>query len=278
MYRWVRYPLVMVLALAACAPAGPRDERSLVVVTMWPLEDLAREIAGDDLQVRSLLGPGVEPHDLELDTRDLSTLAAASLVLTVGGGFQPAVDRAIAAGDLPVLDIADASEPGSDPHLWLDPKVWAGVARRVGAGLSRLVPGASDQILRRAVLAARSLEDLDMRYRTTLAGCKGATIVVMHDAFARWSRYGVRLESLLGRVPGAEPSAGSIDRLRGVIAREGVRTIFTEPGVPDRFAQTLADEFGLRIAELDPLEFSSPERLEGRMAENLRVLARGLKC
>ena len=64
----------------------------------------------------------------------------------------------------------------------------------------------------------------------------------------------------------------------------GATTVFAEPLVSDRVAQTVAREVGAEVAVLDPLEGLSEERLEAGedylsvMRENLAALREGLGC
>ena len=53
-----------------------------------------RALGGPALAVRDLTPPGVEPHDLELTTDDMDAILDAHLVVVMGRGFQPAVERA----------------------------------------------------------------------------------------------------------------------------------------------------------------------------------------
>ena len=61
-------------------------------------------------------------------------------------------------------------------------------------------------------------------------------------------------------------------------------TVFTEPLVSDRLAETVAREAGVEVATLDPIEGLSEERLEAGedyasvMRDNLDALRRALGC
>ncbi|MFP5224570.1 MAG: metal ABC transporter substrate-binding protein [Actinomycetota bacterium] len=266
------------ILVAACGTTQRSDERATVVVTAWPIEELVNTIAGDRVRVVSLAAPGVEPHDLELDSADLEELTRASLVVTVAEGFQPAVDRAVVSNDLPLLVAADHVEPADeDPHLWLDPKAWADVARGLGEALAPLVADPTE-VRTRARNLEVTLDDHSDRWESILAGCERKTVIVMHDAFVRWERFGLRIESLLGRVPGAEPTASRIAELARVVRQTRSEVIFTELGSPERIARALADEAEVDVATLDPLENAVHGPYLERMTANLESLAEGLGC
>ena len=92
-----------VTALLAAAGAGcgdqasgvGADDRLAVVTAFYPLEFLGRRIGGDAVTVTQLTKPGAEPHDVELNPRQVAAISDAGLVVYLAG-FQPAVDEAVA--------------------------------------------------------------------------------------------------------------------------------------------------------------------------------------
>src|SRR5689334_15132189 len=86
--------LVVGLGTVGCADDDGADagDRLRVVAAFYPLAEAARQVGGDLVDVRDLTPPGVEPHDLELTTRDVDALEDADVLVVMGGGFQPAVE------------------------------------------------------------------------------------------------------------------------------------------------------------------------------------------
>lgn len=135
-HRWAGAVAVCVcaLALAGCVPRQPaqrsaaapagEESRLAVVVTLYPLEEFAREVGGDRVAVSSLLTPGVHAHDFEPTARDLERLLASDLFVYNGAGFEPWVPEVVgtlaAAPDGPrVLDASAglALRPYDEPGL-----------------------------------------------------------------------------------------------------------------------------------------------------------------
>jgi len=100
--------------VAGCGGAEPESDRKQVVAAFYPLAFAAEQIAGDAVEVTNLTPPGVEPHDLEISAGDVHTLREADLVLYLGGGFQPAVERAV-IGRPSAVDLLD-TRPEVDPE------------------------------------------------------------------------------------------------------------------------------------------------------------------
>lgn len=101
---------VTALALSGCTPGHAATGPISVVASFYPLQFVAEQVGGSDVEVQSLTPAGAEPHDLELTTRDVLTLESAELVLTLSG-FQPALDDALAEIDGPqVVDTIAAED------------------------------------------------------------------------------------------------------------------------------------------------------------------------
>ncbi|HET6695436.1 MAG TPA: metal ABC transporter substrate-binding protein [Gaiellaceae bacterium] len=265
--------LVGVLAAAGCGGGAGGDPRPTVVAAFYPLAWAAGEIAGDRYRVVDLTPPGAEPHDVELSPRDVEAVRNADLVVFAGGGFQPAVEDAVADRDGPSLDVLDG-EP--DPHVWLDPVRFSATARVLGDALGR--PAAGRRF-------AKAIEDLGREYEEGLRSCQRRTLVSSHAAFGQFAaRYGLTAHALAGRSPEAEPGPRELERLVDEVRAAGVTTVFTEPLVSDRLAETVAREAGVEVATLDPIEGLSEERLDAGedylsvMRKNLDALRAALGC
>lgn len=277
----MRWPLVLlVLTLTGCSGGEPDSQRT-VVASFYPLAWAAEQVASQYSieEVVNLTPPGAEPHDVELTPSDVETVRDAALVVYIGGGFQPALEEVIAKRDGTSVDVLHGD---SDPHIWLDPARFARsvaeIARAVG-----LIEAAGG--VQAAGGALRRLRLLHGAYRRGLADCERKVIVTTHAAFGQLAgRYGLTELSLAGRSPEAEPGPRELEELIEKVRASGATTVFSEPLVSDRLAETVAREAGVDVAILDPLEGLSTERLDAGedylsvMRSNLAVLREALGC
>ena len=81
------------------------DDRTSVVASFYPLRFAAERLGGACVSVTDLTPPGVEPHDLELTPDAVESIATADVVLYLGGGFQPAIEDAIADAQGETVDL-----------------------------------------------------------------------------------------------------------------------------------------------------------------------------
>ena len=267
--------------LASCAGESGSSGRPQVVAALYPLAFVADRVAGTRADVVDLTPPGAEPHDLELTPGQVGDVIDADLVLYVGNGFQPSVEEAVTGTEgMSVAAARLGSAGGEDPHAWLDPEAMGEIAATVAERMGELDPGGAADYLRAAEELGAELEDLDSDYRQGLADCRLRSFVVTHEAFGRLAdRYGLRQIGIAGIDPEAEPTPSQIAEVVEVIRSEGVTTVFFEPLVSPRAAETVAAETDVVTAELDPLE-GKPAMGDyfTRMRANLHALRSALEC
>jgi zinc transport system substrate-binding protein len=263
----------LVTVLAGCG--GVNGDRRTVVAAFYPLAYAAEQIGGPTFDVHNLTPPGAEPHDLELTPREVARIQQAGVVLYLSHGFQPAVSKAVADARGNRIDVlAGLALHDNDPHVWLDPVLFARIGRRIGSVLHRSP----------ARLSA-DLRQLDRDYRAGLRDCKRHEIVTSHEAFGYLAaRYDLKQVAITGVTPEAEPTPQQLAHVIEVVRRTQATTVFFETLVSPRLADTVAREVGARTAVLDPIEGLTPdEQKRGEdylalMRQNLTALRRALGC
>ena len=288
---------VLLVACNSSTDAGESGTTS-VVASFFPLAEAAQQVGGDLISVENLTPPGVEPHDLELAPDDIEAIATADVIVYLGGGFQPAVEDAVSQAEdavtVDALKAVDTNEaPPSeaeegltvDPHVWLDPARYEEVVRTVADALSESDPANESTYDANADAYIAKIAALDDDFRAGLADCQRTTIVTSHEAFAYLAEsYGLTEVGITGLSPEAEPSARRLAELKDLVEKEGITTIFAEELVSPKVAETLADEAGITVEVLDPLESLTDEQVAAGedyvsvMRENLAILRGALDC
>lgn len=291
--------LVAIGALAGCTPSQASDDgRTSVVASFYPLAKAASQVGGDLVSVDDLTPPGVEPHDLELSPDDVEAIATADVVIFLGGGFQPAVQDAVAQDargvTVDALDVVDThpvsrSEAAEgltvDPHVWLDPARYETIVGAVARGLAEADPSNANTYRSDANAYVGKLSALDRDFRTGLSNCERSTIVTSHEAFGYLAEaYGLQQVAIAGLSPEAEPDPRRLAEIRDLVQQQGITTIFAEELVSPKVAETLANEAGVTVRVLNPIESLTDEQAQAGedylsiMRENLETLRRALGC
>jgi zinc transport system substrate-binding protein len=285
MLRIVPASLLAALIVSGCGASAGANGKRTVVAAFYPLAFVAHELGGAKVDVENLTPPGAEPHDIELTPGDVAHIQRAGVVIYLSHGFQPAIEQAVAGGRGKRIDaLAEiglrrgvGDEAGkTDPHVWLDPVLFARIVRRIGSTL-----GYTGQ----AQALSRRLAALDREYRSGLANCARRDFVTSHAAFGYLAaRYGLHQIAITGIDPESEPSPQRLRSLIDLVRRRHVTTVFFERLVSPKLAETVARDAHAKAAVLDPIEGLTPsEQARGAdyvslMRQNLGQLRAALGC
>lgn len=309
------------LLLTGCAaepaPSGRDDGGRLrVAASFYPLQWVAERVGGDLVDVRVLTPPGTEPHDVEVTAQDRVWLERSDVVLHLGQGFQPGIDRALrtlgdgvrqvdllAAPGLELLPVpagadehgedeeegqdehADESGPRWDPHVWLDPVRTSAVARHVAQVLVQAAPERAAEVEAGLAGLERDLAALHDELSAALADCPRRTVVTSHAAFGYLTdRYALEQVPLAGLSADDQADPGTLGELTRLARSRRVTTVFAEEVLSPAVAQAVAREVGAGTRTLGVLEFD-PEVAHGPGEDYLTVqrrngiaLRQGLGC
>jgi zinc transport system substrate-binding protein len=296
-----RFGAFLTALVAFALVAGAAFARPSVVVSIHPLFDLVRQLAGDDADVVRVLAPGASPHTFDPSPRDVARLVRADLVVMNGGldlwlrglveasgARAPIVEvlglesvRQALADGFPTLvtRTAGGATAGFNTHVWLDPLVMAAALPDLAAALAEVDPPRAEAYRARATALVAELEALDLELRATLAPIAGAAFVPFHDAWPYFAaRYGLDLIVEIEPFPGREPSPAYLREALRLIRASGATAVFSEAQLERRPAEVVAAEAGVALFELDPLGgFPGRERYQDLLRWNAAVLLEGLE-
>lgn len=291
-------------ATAACADKASGfspDGRLDTVTAFYPLRFLSERVGADAVQITELTKPGAEPHDVELNPRQVADVSDAGLVVYLKG-FQPAVDEAVeqeaadrafdAGAAVELLAAAEDDhehvpgepehEEGSmDPHVWLDPARFATIAGKLAERLGQADPARAAGYTERSATLRAELTALDTEYANGLRTCARRELVTSHTAFRYLAeRYRLTEVGITGISPESEPSPQRLAQVAKQAKSTGTTTIFFETLVSPKVAETIAREVGAKTAVLDPLEGLSEPGTDyfSVMRANLTALTTALGC
>ena len=267
----------LALTLAACgggtpsttAAGDPRPARDkpLVVATTPMVGDLVREIGGDRIDLVVLIAPGTDPHLWTPTRSEVMKVLEADAVFMNGLMLEGRAGEAFArvelsgrpvvrvAEKLPKSDLLTDQQNSShfDPHVWMDPVLWAKTAPAVRDALAKIDPDGKESYDRNltAFETAAAALDRDCSLAINTIPVAQRTLVTAHDAFGYFGRrYGLAVRGIQGLSTESEPSLGDIEELVGKIAEERIPAIFIETTVSDRTVRAVVDGCAAKGHEL----------------------------
>lgn len=268
-----------------------------VAATIFPLADIVQQVGGERVGVVLLIPPGVSEHSVALSPQTLAQLEQARTVFAIGQGLDDAlVERVTAARSVPVATVEggialrefeeEAEHPGEegeehgdvDPHYWLTVPNAMKIAQTVAEELAVLDPAGATEYGDRLDAYLQRLETLEAELQAQAAAASQKNFVAAHDAWSYFAdHYGFTLVATYEPVEGQTPSAADLARIRGLVQQYGITTFYAEPQKTDSTETGFLErEFGLKIAELDPVGgLKANDSYEAMMRRNVAAIAYG---
>jgi zinc/manganese transport system substrate-binding protein len=231
--------LCAVLAQGAGAAAAASPVRILAAESVYG--EVAGEIAGTRACVTSVLSsPAQNPHDFEARPSTAREAAEAAVVVVNGAGYDPWMDRLLAAADVPgreVIRVARLAQaaPGANPHLWYDPVAMPRFAEALTAALLRQDAGGAGlyQINLKKFLG--NAAGLQARIDALRAKFAGAPITATEPVFNDMAlALGLRMRNeryQLAVMNGTEPRVSDVAAMDADLRQHRVRVLLSNPQV-----------------------------------------------
>ncbi|NTW03800.1 MAG: zinc ABC transporter solute-binding protein, partial [Oscillochloris sp.] len=233
--------------------AAPRAVPLNVVATTQQIADTVMNIAGDKVTLKSLLGPGIDPHTYVATEGDIQTFQEADLIFYNGLLLEAQMTRVLEqigqGGDVRVVAVGDQIDPLTllnwepeaglpyDPHIWNDVRLWIRVAYTIRDTLMELDPTNAALYEANTASYAAELEALHTYTLEQVARIpqERRVLVTAHDAFSYYGRaYGLQVEAVQGISTASEASAADIQALADTIISHQVPAIFVESTISPR--------------------------------------------
>lgn len=252
--------LVLAIIVLGCGneDAVESDGKYNVIATTTILADVVEQIGGGQVNIESLMGPGVDPHLYKASAGDVSKMQNADLVVYNGlhlEGKMGDVFEALKGGEKIIIAAAEAIDedelldfitvPGSyDPHVWFDVEMWKQATGNIYDGLVELDPG-NEEIYQENYQAY--LDELDgleayIEGRIEELPEEKRILITAHDAFQYFGKaYGFQVKGLQGISTDAEAGTSDVRNLADFIVEKEIKAIFIESSVPRKNIEALQE-------------------------------------
>ncbi len=254
----IRRSLLTALALVFVWPVAAIAQAPLkVVATTGMIADAARQVGGEQVDVKGLMGPGVDPHAYRQTRTDIVAMTRADLVLWHGlyleaqmEGFFDDLGRkrtvvAVADGiDTSKLRAHDDYADKFDPHVWMSPVLWRDVVIAVQEALTEARPEAADEFAANAQAFLAEIDLLAAYGKQVLAAVpeNNRVLVTAHDAFGYFGdEYGYEVLGIQGISTQSEAGLNRIGELVETLVERQLNAVFVESSVSDRSMRALIE-------------------------------------
>lgn len=296
-------------------PTANIEDLPLVVATNSVTCDIARQIAGNTINLQCLIEAGTDPHVYQPQPDDRKAIDAAKLILYSGYAFETSLIKLIQASSNPAPKIAIAeiavpnpliSESGhshgedhdhdhaqdksgekvADPHVWNNAQNGIKIAQAISKSLSTLRPDQAELYNNNTAKIVNELEQIDVWIKAQIETipANSRKLITTHDALGYYAAaYGLTVEGALNGISTDEqPTPSRVKELVGAIKSSQVSTIFAEVSINPKLINTVAKEANIKVSErelyVDGLgaKGTEAETYTGMLIANTRTIVEGL--
>lgn len=254
---------VIVLSLLGCGPTKAPSTVSYSA-TIPPLSMVLHELVKGRAEVTTLLPQGASPHTFEPTPALVASAQRCKALFWVGPGLDGWASKlecpnkietlALVSQDRKLANPETDDKAPDDPHFWLDPVVVKSLVPELLKKLNEIDPGGKSVYEANASVLVAKLDRLDSVVASLLRKAKGRSLVLIHPSMQYLAaRYGLKIAAVVEPSPGKEPTIAYLSRIISQAKASGAKTVFTEPQLPQKEADQVAQSAGLQIGVLDPI-------------------------
>ncbi len=271
-----------------------KDRAISVMVSILPQVDFVERIGGNRVEVSEMIPPGFSPATYDPSPDQLRKLQDADIYFRIGHiPFEKAQMEKLADIN-PKMKIVDTSKgisllkmaahdhnedngdvheeeheqkEGNDPHIWLSPKLVKIQAKHIYDALVEYSPENKDYFTQNYNQYVEDLDELDQKLENAFAPIKDQTILVFHPAFGYLANaYEFHQEAI--EIEGKEPTPAQLQKIIDEAKNDNVKVIFVQAQFSTKSAESVAQEIGGAVVQIDPLAKDYFANLE-TMAETI---------
>lgn len=300
-----KFLILTLLVLTSCWSAPSTSTSLTVLASTSVLADIAQNIAGTRLQVKSLLPIGTDPHAYQAKPSDIKIIAESDLLILNGMDYEHFIESLLenAGGERIIIEAThgltpsqenvDGAESNSNhvheafnPHLWLDPNLVITYVENIRDGLIQVDPDGKDVYTANAENYINQLKELDawIVQQVNQIPAENRLLVTNHESLTYFAeRYDfVVVDSILPSFSSeASPSAQEIAAAIDAIKSSGAPAIFLGEIENADLANQIANETDVKVVNhlyLESLTDGAPaETYIEMMKYNVMQIVNALK-
>lgn len=221
-----------------------------VATTTGQVADLVKNVGGDQVEVTSLMGPGVDPHLYQASQGDIQKLNDADMIFYNGLHLEGKMgeifekmseEKAIVAvaEHIPedmLLGTGDNSN-AHDPHVWFNIQAWTHAVDAVEEELTKHAPENEELFKENAANYKQELEEMDQYAKEQIQSIpeESRVLVTAHDAFAYFGHaYGLNVMGLQGLSTDSEYGLKDVQGLVDTLVDRNIKAVFIESSISEK--------------------------------------------
>ena len=276
--------LIFVTTLAACNN-GTGEDKNIVYVTVYPLQYLVEEIAGETVEVKLVPGATAHGDSFDWSAKEIIDMSDSDLLFFVNGGadnYVPSNASVFEGGNVELIDmsehimyneiclthththdedeeeetepvVCDENSLTEDPHFWLDPVKMIQAAEFVKTKLISTFSENQELYNNNFTVLNASLEHLDQDFQE-MADLAVKPIMTTVRLFTYWEeRYEIEIISITNDIHSSESNPGDIIDLAAEAVVHGISYILFEKNANSPAGDQVLEELKITYPNADKL-------------------------
>ena len=254
--------ILVALTTTSCKNISEVDKsnKKLLLVSFTVLEDIVKNIVGDEFDVKSITKPGIEVHGYQTTPSDLIKGSKAEVFIDNGFGFELwaekfvsnlKVKRITMANNLKPLFIGEDAYKGKpNPHAWISPKRGIIYVDTISRALSELKPQSKTVFKKNAEIYKNKLLEIDEDFslflntlkknQKYLVSCEGAFTYLTND-------YGLKEAYLWPVNAESQITPKRMAKVISLVKTNDIPAVFCESTVSSESQLAVARETGAKF-------------------------------
>lgn len=295
------YILICAGTVFSCKVKQTKENEKLIVCSTSITADCVRQVVGSKLTVKSLMGPGVDPHTYNPRPSDVVLLNDARLVVYTGFHLEGKMAELFSRLsqrkevisfqlDFPKQRILYTDGITPDPHVWFDTDSWVHGMNGVVDKLVELYPQYElefrENFYRFMVQVQQKTKELKQKLSEIPE--RQRVLITSHDAFHYFGRtFDIRVKALQGVSTSQEPGMRDVLDLVDFIVEHKVKAIFVENSVSPKALKSVLSSVerrgyhvkigGTLYSDALGSKGSGADTYVGMLTRNVNSIKEGLK-
>lgn len=247
------------------------SEKIAVAVSIVPQETFVKAVAGDLVEVITMVPPGNSPSNYQPTPKQMSKFSESEIYFSIGvpteeANILPRIkdlnrDIKIVSLDDKVSEVyphrffqGQEGKGNKDPHIWLSPKRVKIMVETIKEELILLDPDNREIYEENALKYISELDEIDNEIKEALKEHKGQSFIIYHPAFGYFADdYGLKMLAIEDH--GKKATALKVQEVIEFAKREDIKFVFYQEEFDSGQAETISDEIegeAIKVAPLAP--------------------------
>lgn len=253
---------VILFALAGCTGENTSSDKPIIAVSIVPQAAFVEAIAGDLVEVVTIITPGNSPETYVPTPQQMVSVADASIYFTIGvpaeaGNILPETNDS-----LYIVDLAEVvqnqyedrlfEEAERDPHIWLSLKRVKVMAETIKDELIKLDPDNSETYTHNYNSFMGAIDILDFQVNALFSDKTVKSFIVYHPSWGYFAD-DYDLDMIALEEHGKEASIAHVQEVIDFAKDNNIEDVFFQAQITSSQVQSLVDSLGGEQIELNPL-------------------------